>query len=62
MSLASFDAQQQLIKERGHDFGQAQWWICPHCFDDAHHFSDATGCERQDSQADHRIKIGPTDV
>lgn len=62
MSLASFDAQQQLIKERGHDFGQTQCWICPHCFDDAHHFSDAAGCEWQGNARDHRIQIGPTDV
>lgn len=29
---------------------QTQCWICPHCFDDAHHKSDANGCEWQYKQ------------
>lgn len=42
---------------------QCQCWICPHCFDDAYHYSDAHGCERHgDPQHEHRVPIGPTDV
>lgn len=30
--------------------GQAQCWICPHCYDDSHHQSDENGCEWQYKQ------------
>ena len=41
----------------------AQCWICPHCFDDAHHQSDAQGCERHAGDGvGSRLVIGPTDV
>lgn len=40
-----------------------QCWICPHCFDDAWHRSDAQGCERHAGPGvGDRIVIGPTDV
>lgn len=39
----------------------AQCWICPHCFDDQHHHSDAQGCERHASNTGARLAIGPTD-
>ena len=40
----------------------AQCWICPHCFDDRHHHSDAQGCERHAQDLGGRVLIGPTDV
>jgi hypothetical protein len=39
--------------------GGAQCWICPHCFDDANHHSDAQGCGRKPEAL---IQIGPLDV
>ena len=43
-------------------YSQAQCWVCPHCYDDAHHYSDSAGCEREADTTGDRIKIGPTDV
>lgn len=41
----------------------AQCWICPHCFDDAHHHSDGQGCERHAGPGvGNRLVVGPTDV
>lgn len=40
----------------------AQCWICPHCFDDRHHHSDAQGCERHATDVGDRLVVGPTDI
>lgn len=40
----------------------AQCWICPHCFNDHHHHSDAQGCELHASRNDSRLNVGPTDI
>lgn len=41
---------------------QSQRRICPHCFDDTHHYSEPAGCEREANADSARIRIGPTDV
>lgn len=41
---------------------QSQCWICPHCFDDAHHYSEPAGCEREADSTGNRVRVGPTNI
>lgn len=55
-----FDDEMQPRRAEARSQG-AQCWICPHCYDDAHHESGPDDCERKPAPP-KLIQIGPTDV